>query len=257
MAIKASGLDYKEFAAYLVDGVTWGRLRAIATQAPEEGGLGLCADGSRKCKEIFSASPSAIIKNRPETDHTFLEFLKGKEHTLHLIAERDLQQRPSLGPEASKAALSLGDIGLRIFRTVMCGVIHRCLFLHYWASKHARVAAVRSWDELLEEAKEHIFDLALTTEVLQRFKLKPEGLESMANPPRTWVEMAVMHVVGQGEEALVAMRLQSAFDFHRKYRQRLFTLSPSRREHIQNSVDGSKAPLQGPSCSTGSSRGRG
>ena len=51
---------------------------------------------------------------------------------------------------------------------------------------------------------------------MQRFKLKPEGLESMANPPRTWVEMAVMHVVGQGEEALVAMHLQSAFDFHRK-----------------------------------------
>ena len=157
MAIKASGLDYKEFAAYLVDGVTWGRLRAIATQAPEEGGLGLFTDGSRKCKEIFSASPSAIIKNRPETDHTFLEFLKGKEHTLHLIADRDLQQRPSLGPEASKAALSLGDIGLRIFRTVLCEVIHRCLFLHYWASKHARVAEVGSWDELLEEAKKAQF----------------------------------------------------------------------------------------------------
>ena len=38
----------------------------------------------------------------------------------------------------------------------------------------------------------------------------------MANPPRTWVEMAAMHAVGQGEEALVAMHLQSAFDFHRK-----------------------------------------
>ena len=189
---------------------------AIATQAPEEGGRGLFTDGSRKCKEIVSASPSAIIKNRPETDHTFLEFLKGKEHTLHLIAERDLQQRPSLGPEANKAALSLGDIGLRIFRTVLCEVIHRCLFLHYWASKHARVAEVGSWDELLEEAKKHIFDQSLTTEVLQRFKLKPEGLESMANPPRTWVEMAAVHAVGHGG-GLVAMHLQSAFDFHRTF----------------------------------------
>ena len=58
--------------------------------------------------------------------------------------------------------------------------------------------------------------MSITPEALQRFKLKPEGLESMANPPRTWVEMAVMHVVGQGEEALVAMHLQSAFAFRRR-----------------------------------------
>ena len=38
----------------------------------------------------------------------------------------------------------------------------------------------------------------------------------MANPPNTWVEMAVRHVVGQAEETLVAMHLQSAFDFHRR-----------------------------------------
>ena len=97
MAIKASELDYKDFAAYLVEGVTWGRLKAIATQTPAEGGLGLFTETSRACKEFFSASPSAIIKNRPETDHTFLEFLKGKEHTLYLLAERDLHQRTSLG----------------------------------------------------------------------------------------------------------------------------------------------------------------
>ena len=156
MAIKARELDYKDLAAYLVDGVTWGRLKAIATQTPAEGGLGLFTETSRACKEFFSASPSAIIKNRPETDHTFLEFLKGKEHTLYLLAERDLHQRASLGAEASNAVLSLADIGLRIFRTVLCEVIHRCLFLHYWASKHARVAEVGSWDELLEEAKRHL-----------------------------------------------------------------------------------------------------
>ena len=62
MAIKASELDYKDVAAYLVDGVTWGRLKAIATHAPEDGGLGLFTDGSRKCKEIFSAGPSAIMR---------------------------------------------------------------------------------------------------------------------------------------------------------------------------------------------------
>ena len=76
-----------------------------------------------------------------------------------------------MGPEASKAVLSLADIGLRIFREVLCEVLHRCLFLHYWASNHPRVATVCSWDELTEEAQGHIFDLSLTPEALQRFKL--------------------------------------------------------------------------------------
>ena len=78
MAIKASELDYQHLAAYMVDGITWGRLRAIATQAREDGGLGLFKDGSNKCTDIFSIGPSAIIKNRPETDLTSLEFLEGK-----------------------------------------------------------------------------------------------------------------------------------------------------------------------------------
>ena len=87
--------------------------------------VGLFTESSRKCKELFPASRSAVIKNRPETDHTFLKFLKGKEHTLHLLAERDLHQRTSLGPEAIKAVLSLADIGLVIFRAVLCELLHR------------------------------------------------------------------------------------------------------------------------------------
>ena len=56
------------------------------------------------------------------------------------------------------------------------------------------------------------FDLSLTPEVLQRFKQKSEDLDSMANPPKTWVELSVLYVVG--EEALVAEHLQLALDFH-------------------------------------------
>ena len=38
MSIKASELDYKNLAAYFVDGITWSRLRDIATQDPQDGG---------------------------------------------------------------------------------------------------------------------------------------------------------------------------------------------------------------------------
>ena len=61
MAIKASELDYQHLAAYIVDGVTWGRLRAVATQTREDGGLGLFKDGSNDCNDIFSRGPSAIL----------------------------------------------------------------------------------------------------------------------------------------------------------------------------------------------------
>ena len=53
MAIRASGLDYKALASYLVDGITWSRLREIATKGREDGGLRLFPDGGPKCMEVF------------------------------------------------------------------------------------------------------------------------------------------------------------------------------------------------------------
>ena len=50
----------------------------------------------------------------------------------------------------------------------------------------------------MKKLKDTFFDLSLTPEVLQRFKLKSEDLDPMADPPNTWADMAVMHVVGQG-----------------------------------------------------------
>ena len=48
MAIRASGLDYKALAAYFVEGITWTRLREIATRAPADGGLGLFQEPQSK-----------------------------------------------------------------------------------------------------------------------------------------------------------------------------------------------------------------
>ena len=77
-AIRASDLDYKALAAYLCEGVTWSRLREIATKAPAQGGLGLFADGSESCKALFGKSPSPICDSRPDTDLNFLKLLEGK-----------------------------------------------------------------------------------------------------------------------------------------------------------------------------------
>ena len=131
MAIRASGLDYKALAAYLVEGVTWNRLRDIAIKDPSDGGLRLFRDGSKECKEIFGKSPSAIISTRPETDLNFLKLLKGKEHLLHQLMMKDLEQR-ALCAETRAAILNLGDINLRIRRSILAEILGRCMFLLYW-----------------------------------------------------------------------------------------------------------------------------
>ena len=129
-AIKASGLDLKALAAYLFEGVTWNRLKDIATTSPAQGGLQLFRDTSQQCKDLFGKSPSAIIDTRPDTDLQFLKLLQGKEHLLHRLAVKDLEQR-TLSPDTRAAVLNLGDINQRIQRRVLQEILERCMFLLY------------------------------------------------------------------------------------------------------------------------------
>jgi hypothetical protein len=140
MALRASSLDYRALAAYLVEGIAWSRLREIATRGPRDGGLQIFKDGSRQCKEIFGKSPAAIISTRPETDLNFLKLLKGEEHVLHRLATKDLEQR-ALSEETRKAVSNLGDNNLRICRTILVEILERCMFLLYWNGKHSKVAS--------------------------------------------------------------------------------------------------------------------
>jgi hypothetical protein len=170
MAVRASELDYRALAAYFVDGVTWTRLRAIAIQMPAAGGLNLFKDGSPACKRIFGSSPSAIVLTRPETDLNFLRFLAGKEHILHKLAKRDLEQRTTLGQDVVNAVQNLGDISNRIRRSILSEVLERCMFLAHWSGKHAMVATTTSWEALLGDATTTIMDLEVTPEVLKRLQ---------------------------------------------------------------------------------------
>ena len=129
MAIRASGLDYRSLAAYLVDGVSWSRLRAIATTTEAQGGLNLFTDGSRACKNLFGGKPSAIVQSRPETDLNFLKLLQGKEHLLHRLATRDLEQRTTLGTETVAVVGNLGDVSAQIKIVILCEILMRSMFL--------------------------------------------------------------------------------------------------------------------------------
>ena len=239
MAIRASSLDYKNLAAYLVEGITWTRLREIATRDPRDGGLQLFRDGSRPCKDIFGCSPAAIITTRPETDLNFLKLLKGKEHTLHKLATRDLEQRTTLGAETTRAIQNLGDIDQRICRAVLCEILQKCMFLWYWNAKHSKVATECSWDELLAKASSTILALEISQEVLERFSYSAEEVEAMDPRPETWVEFAVLSVVG--EQSLVPERLRGALDFHRRVTDAASAHLSLLADNIQKSLAGSQA----------------
>ena len=211
-AIRASALDYKALAAYMVEGITWKRLQDIAVAPLRSGGLALFAEGSRRYQDLFNTKPSAIIENRPETDLAFLKFLKCQEHALHQLATKDLEQR-ELKEETRAAVLSLGNIAHRIRRTILAEVLDRCMFLKYWSDKHACVASNTTWDALVLRCTRIIADLDITETILTTFNTTQDELHAMDPRPTTWVSLAVHDIVGEEGHG---DHIAEALEFHRQ-----------------------------------------
>ena len=110
--------------------------------------------------------------------------------------------------------MSLAVIEGRIQRRILQEVLERCQFLYYWSGKHPSVAAETSWDDLMKKAAGLIVDLGVSDRVLERFHLKEEDLAAMDARPKSWVDLAILQVVG--EEALVAGYRPEALGFHRR-----------------------------------------
>ena len=177
-----------------------------------EVGLNLFKDGSQARKAFFGKSPCAIVDGRPELDLQLLMPLEGKEHNLHKLATKDLEQR-DLEAGARAAISNLAGIQGRIQRRVLQEVLERCQHLYYWSGNHPSVATETSWDGLMQNATSLILSLDISDRVLERFHLKEDDLAAMAARPKTWVDLAILQVVG--EQDLVAEYLPEALDSHR------------------------------------------
>ena len=75
------------------------------------------------------------------------------------------------------------------------------------------MAGTTSWDTLMEQAVSLILGLDITPQVLEMFHLSHDDVQAMDPRPRTWVDLAVLQVVGAGK--LVEERLPETMDFHR------------------------------------------
>ena len=142
-------------------------------------------------RDLQEGPPSTIIASRPERDLNFLKVLRGKEHVLHRLALKDLEQR-HLGAEAGRAVRDLGDVNLRIKRTVLGDILETCVFLYYWNREHRKVALSTSWTQLLGKATEIILNLEVTSEFLVRFGSSSEEFKALHPKPKTWVEFVVL-----------------------------------------------------------------
>ena len=88
-----------------------------------------------------------------------------------------------------------------------------------------------------------ILNLEITTQVLQRFTTTEEDLAALHARPDTWVSLAVLKVVD--DEDLVAEHLQEALQFPQIcVRTGCCAPRPVGRQHLQDSLDGSQAPVQ-------------
>ncbi len=143
----------------------------------------------------------------------FLKFLRGKEETLTRICREDLRQRKL--SEATKTAVqSLGFVELNIFRSILCEILHKTHFLHFWNADHPKIAFETTMEDLMAKAIKIILDLSIEDdEHLKRLGTSREDLEARGWAPRTWVEVVVLLVVE--DEAMASERLKGALDFHR------------------------------------------
>ena len=161
--------------------MTWKTLQDIAVE-PRMVASHSSQKGPRRFVDIFGQSPSAIVDNRPETDMGLLKHLKGKEHDLHQASTRDLAQR-SLWEDDVAAVRSLGSPSLRIHRAILAEVLQRCMFLKRWSDKHTCVAAVTTWDELVQRCVQVIGSFEITDEAPRSpFSLKCDNRTSWSQP---------------------------------------------------------------------------
>ena len=215
VSTESEGVSIKTIAAHFADGVTWQRLRCIATKSKADGGLELFKDGSKACHDVFHCHPGATILSRPQSDIKFLHLLRGHEHVLFQCATEDLKTRDNLAESTQRAVADLGNLQKRIKRSILGEVLERCMYLMYHNSKHPNLAQEDTWEGMTEKFTQHIMSTEITDEVLKRFKTTQGNIDAKgwSSKAKTWVDLAILLVMD--DDALYEAQLDEAFRYHK------------------------------------------
>ncbi len=221
--------DTHAINVYLLDGSTWQRLKAIATQPTNMGGLNLMKEGSRQYKWLFSKSPPKIIDERPECYAEFLRWLIPRQTQLMPLVERDLELRTLKMPQAARALASLRCIKAGALRCIDYVMIKKGLHVFYFVKgRHSMMEGEEGMylHELAETAANIITSREADPAVLKAIDLDIETLKDLGFRPQdpqvnmTWFD--VTNVLIQGLDPETSEELMPLiYGYHERVTQRM------------------------------------
>ncbi len=201
---------------YVHDGISWSRLKCIACQSVEEGGLALVVEGTEQWQTLFGVDPPKIMDNRPECTLAFLEWVIHKQECLaqlivHDFRTRDLKEHPLV----EKTITDAKENALRWIDAVM---YRKSLYLYYFAKSKEYITMDRTFEELADKAEKILWGVKVDEDVLQVVRLTWTDLDSLGWRPQvelSWVELCALLALGKDVaadmlEELDAYRFQVA-----------------------------------------------
>ena len=206
----------KHLCAYLRDGITWMRLKAIAVNKPAAGGLGLMTATSAAYNKLFGVAPPSILEERPETVYTFLRWLTPKQTVLAHLVEQDLATRTleSRGPPAALATLQSREDC--IHRPIAAVLLYKSMYLYRYIKKHQLICINDNLTELAKKASDIITNLRIEDDLFEAIDESKSELIANGVPVDTtfsWVELAVNLIRDISDEE-ADQRMPAAVRFH-------------------------------------------
>jgi hypothetical protein len=142
---------------------------------------------------------------------------------------RDLKGKPAI-----EARITLNDNMACILRYVDAELLHRSMFLFYFAKDKAYIAEHYSFQGLLDKALTLLTDMGITDAFLIRHKYTRQDLEEIGWTDDTvlhWVEFAILLAPGVVNQD-VAPILPDVMAYHQKISLRMATHLQLTAEHI-------------------------
>ncbi len=200
---------------YLHEGITWSRLQGIACHSIEDGGLNLVRENSREWHRLFHKEPPKMMDQRPECTLLFLEWLIPVHSTLAKLAAHDIRTRDLQDPNAAIAVATLQSARDQAWRYIDCVMLHKSLYLFYFAKDQEIIIATRNFDELISKAEEIIWSIAVDEYVLKICDVTMADLQDIGWTDRTkttWVELCLLICEGWNKD-MVADALRDAEEY--------------------------------------------
>ena len=216
-ALGETKINLRNWQTYLLEGVTWTRLKAIAVQSERDGGLSLFPEHSPRFVKIFGTMPPKFLDGRPDTFVKFVRWSFSREGVLAQCMVKDLEVRIELKDETQGLIEAMRNRTRAAERAIAATVLQRGLYIFYHIRKHDYIASPgsnTSFFELVERAS----DLIMSAEVDEQFReligMTAEAIDARGWGGKTWIEITVRLVArSEGE---VAALLDDANEFFQR-----------------------------------------